>query len=289
MAKGKFILIYPEINNIWRMLMISRNMFRKNWEDLKFSDGYIFYEVMENKELFKELLEILLHVKIHHLEKRPVIGQSIQSGGNFSGIGVDVYLQDSNRVLNIEMQIGEYMSMIVEAMFYKDKMNLIEIARPTECKEQKEKYVIFIGNDDCSNLGKSVCTENTFFTEGLDCNSKYETHFIFYNASKYEMEKDKEVQSVLKFIYGLKAETPFTNKLQTAFNEIKQNQIQKMLYMDCFDYISEENDEAALETSVKIAYSMIEDGVPIANIVKYTHLETEVVEDMVKEVKEKVE
>ena len=63
---------------------------------------------MENTELLKELLEILLHVKIHHLEKKPVIGRSIQSGCSLRGIDMDVYLQDSNRVFDIEMQRNKY-------------------------------------------------------------------------------------------------------------------------------------------------------------------------------------
>ena len=45
---------------------------------------------------------------------------------------------------------------------------------------------------------------------------------MLYNSSGYKEEKDKEVQSVLRFIYGQKPDTAFTTKLETTVDEMKQ-------------------------------------------------------------------
>ena len=111
---------------------------------------------------------------------------------------------------------------------------------------------------------------------------------MVYNSSAYEKEKDKEVKSVLKFIYGLKAETSFTNKLETTVNEMKQEQSLKEGYMDFVDYVEEEKDEAVLQNSMKTAKNMLEDGVPIEKIAKYTNLKIEDIEALTKELTEKV-
>ena len=42
--------------------------FSKKWEELTFSDNYIFCKVMEDERLCRHLLEILLDIRIEKLE-----------------------------------------------------------------------------------------------------------------------------------------------------------------------------------------------------------------------------
>ena len=41
--------------------------FSKKWEDLNFSDNYIFCKVMRNESLCKEMLQILLDLKVEKI------------------------------------------------------------------------------------------------------------------------------------------------------------------------------------------------------------------------------
>ena len=43
------------------------SQFSKKWEDLTIADNFIFCKVMENESLCKELLEILLGIKIEKI------------------------------------------------------------------------------------------------------------------------------------------------------------------------------------------------------------------------------
>ena len=38
--------------------------FSKSWEELTFADNFIFWKIMENEEICREFLEILLPIKI---------------------------------------------------------------------------------------------------------------------------------------------------------------------------------------------------------------------------------
>ena len=40
----------------------------KRWEDLTFTDDFMFSQVMKNKEICKEVIETLLHIKVGKLE-----------------------------------------------------------------------------------------------------------------------------------------------------------------------------------------------------------------------------
>ncbi len=77
----------------------------KEYDELLFTDDFLFCKVLENNEdLCKELLELILGKKIrrvNYLAKQKVI--DITSDGK--GVRLDVYLEDDeNTVFDIEMQ-----------------------------------------------------------------------------------------------------------------------------------------------------------------------------------------
>ena len=117
---------------------------------------------------------------------------------------------------------------------------------------------------------------------------------MVYNSSGYEKEKDKEVQSVLKFIYGLGPNSDFTDNLKQKVNELKQKKNLKEGYMRLYDVIEEEKEEAAkqaaLQTSITAAKDMIKDGkLSNEDISKYSRLPLDQVNALAKELTEKSE
>ena len=243
--------------------MSSYGQYSKAWEDLEFSDNFIFCNVMENMELCKELLEILLHIKIDHLEK-PQPEKTIQPEYDSKSIRLDVYVKDTDKVFDIEMQTGNYNDLLLRARYYQVGMDLGETPRCTKYKDLKETYIIFICKDDPFNIGCPVYTKKSIFEECPDFNYQDKTHFVVYNSSGYEKEKDKEVQSVLKFIYGLEPDTDFTHILKQKVNKLKQKKNLKEGYMYLYDVIEEEKEEvakqAALQNSITAAKKMIKAG-----------------------------
>ena len=77
---------------------------RKPFEELTLADDFLFCKVMQNKRLCKELLEIILHVKIdkiEYTESQKVLDDVIDE----KSVRMDVYVQDNNHtVYDIEMQ-----------------------------------------------------------------------------------------------------------------------------------------------------------------------------------------
>ena len=57
-------------------------MYYKKFEDLTFSDHFIFEKVLQNEEICTELLERLLHIKIDHIEY-PEIEKTIKTMPNY--------------------------------------------------------------------------------------------------------------------------------------------------------------------------------------------------------------
>ena len=72
-------------------------------EELTFTDDYMFGYVMRNEEICKGLLERLLNIKIRRLEF-PTLQKSIAPHYESKGVRLDVYVQDSTRVLTLKFK-----------------------------------------------------------------------------------------------------------------------------------------------------------------------------------------
>ncbi len=67
----------------------------EKWEDLTLANNFIFCKVMEeNPDICKELLEMLLNIKIEKLEQ-PSAEKSLKIDYHSRGIRFDVYVRDT--------------------------------------------------------------------------------------------------------------------------------------------------------------------------------------------------
>ncbi len=65
------------------------------WEQLTFADDFIFYKVLEkNLDFTQELLELLLDIKIDHIEQ-PIPQKDCKSNYFSKGARFDVYVKDT--------------------------------------------------------------------------------------------------------------------------------------------------------------------------------------------------
>ena len=60
------------------------------------------------------------------------------------GIILDIYLQDSNKIINIEMQVSNNFNLPQRSRFYQATMDVENLSRGLDYKKPKDNYVIFI-------------------------------------------------------------------------------------------------------------------------------------------------
>ena len=72
-------------------------------EELTFTDDFMFGTIMKNKGICKGVLERLLHIKVGKIEY-PSLQKTIAPFYESKGIRLDVYVSDSERVFDIEIQ-----------------------------------------------------------------------------------------------------------------------------------------------------------------------------------------
>ena len=129
----------------------------KKFENLKFTDHYMFEKVLQNHEICKELLERLLKIKIDHLEY-PEIEKTISPYYETRGVRLDVYLKDSDKIFDIELQNSIDIDLPLRTRFYQSMVDTDNLLKGQHYSELPQSYVIFICNYDPFNSDLPICT-----------------------------------------------------------------------------------------------------------------------------------
>ena len=220
--------------------------FSKPWKELTIADNFIFCKVMQNERLCRGVLETLLGIKVSRIDYLQT-ENPIENFYDSRGIRLDVYVKDSGRIFNIEIQTGNYDDLILRARYYLSSSDVATTKRRTKFKDIRETYILFICKDDPFGEGIPRYTKLTKFleTDGITYDDK--SHNVFYNCSAWEKEEDPEIREVLKFIYGLKPDSGIALEMDEAASLAKQKSDLEDEYMYFSDILEDEKEEARAE------------------------------------------
>ncbi|MDO4506054.1 MAG: Rpn family recombination-promoting nuclease/putative transposase [Spirochaetales bacterium] len=217
--------------------------FSKRWEDLTIADNFIFCKVMKDEKLCRRMLEVLLGIEVGRIEYLNTENQ-LENFYDSRGIRLDVYVKDSDRVFNIEMQTGNYDDMLLRTRYYLASSDVSTTKRRTKFKDLKETYILFICKDDPFGAGIPCYTKFSSFLETDKISYDDKSHNVFYNCSAWEKENDPEIREVLKFIYGLKPDFGLALEMNRAASLAKQKSHLEDEYMYFSDILEDEKEEA---------------------------------------------
>ena len=199
-------------------------------EELTFTDDYMFGYVMKNTEICKGVLERLLNIKIQKLDF-PELQKSIVPHYESKGIRLDVYVQDSNRVFDVEIQNILDDDLPKRTRYYQSMMDIDLLLKGKNYSELKESFVIFVCKDDyfgknfpCYSFS-NICHEN----HSICLDDK--THKIIFNAEAFQNEKDLEKKSILEYIKNKNSTSDFTKMIDKIVEQTKENQAFRGDYM----------------------------------------------------------
>ena len=199
-------------------------------EDLTFTDDFMFGRIMQNPEICKGLLERLLEIKIEKVEY-PTLQKSISPHYKSKGVRLDVYVQDSNRVFDIEIQNHLDENLPKRTRYYQSMMDVDLLLKGKNYTQLKESFVIFVCKEDFfgENMPCYFFTNTCRDKPDLQLGDK--SYKVIFNASAFENEKNLEKKSILEYIIDKKSTSEFTTKLDTLVEQTKLNEIFKGDYM----------------------------------------------------------
>jgi len=191
-------------------------------DELTFCDDYMFGAVMRNPEICKNILETLLNIQIEKLEY-PELQKSISTYYESKGVRLDVYVKDSDKVFDIEIQNNSGISLPKRMRYYQSMVDMDNLLKGQDYSELKESFIIFICNFDPFNLDLPCYTFKNLCIQDKNLELSDETTKIIFNSTAYNKEKNLELSAFLKYINTKIPTNDFTKKLNILVEESKIN------------------------------------------------------------------
>ena len=262
-------------------------MLLEEWEKADLTNNFIFCRVMRDETLCKELIERLLNIKVDHIE---YVNQEqiIDTDPDAKSVRLDVYIKDSDKVFDLEMQTTVNADLPKRTRYYQAMMDVDLLSKGAYYSDLKESYIIFICTQDPFNENLPVYTFQNICNEKKKIKLNDGMHKIFYNASAYNSAKNENVKDFLEFVHTGKAESKFTERIKSLVNKIKKSKSWRAEYMTmAMHYMEHERvalqrglEQGREEKAIETARTMLADGEPIDKIHKYTGLSTEEIKQL---------
>mgnify|MGYP004500358583 CR=1 FL=1 len=238
----------------------------EKWERATLADNFIFCKVMTaNPDLCKELLELLLNIKIERIEI-PVSERSFKVDYDSKGIRFDVYVKDgTGRCFDIEIQTTNRTNLAKRARYYQGLMDVDSLVSGADYSELNESYVIFLCMEDAFGNGLPVYDFHQVCKQDSEVLLNDGTHKVFFNASKYDKMPTESLREFFKFLNGLNAASDFTDQLEQKVRYAKTNAQWRHRFMtweqEMRIQVKEKSEQLAKEMAKDLANEMVEDRV----------------------------
>ena len=222
----------------------------ETFKKLEFTDDFMFRKVMENKKICTRLLEILLDIKIDHVENlTPEF--TLESLIDKRGVRLDVYLKDSDRVFDVEMQTIIKGDEGLRARYYQSEIDMKILNRREPYRKLKESYVIFLCTKDLFGYDLPVYIFENLCRGNNSIKLDDRTFKYFFNASAAEkIQGNEEVKKLLTYISTHVPENAFTQEIEEEV-EASSNDAKWRKGLMTFEMLMEEKFEAGMEKGIK--------------------------------------
>lgn len=184
-------------------------MKRKKYEELTFTDDFMFCKVLVNNlELCRLLLELLLGIKIRkvvNVTKQKSI--DITADAKSVRLDVYVYVEDTEEsVYDVEMQTSVSENLPKRSRYYQGMIDLNLIEKGDDYTELKKSYIVFICMEDPFDRNLPVYTFENRCKEAGDLRLGDEAIKVFINANGDTAGMSEDMRRFLKYLKGGYAE-----------------------------------------------------------------------------------
>ena len=119
--------------------MPEKSYTHKPIEELTFTDDGMFQAVLHEPDICAELVERLLHVTVHHVEY-PEIEKQIAPYFTTKGVRLDVYLKDSDKIIDVEMQSYPQEALGKRTRYYSSMIDMDSLMKGQDYTELKDYF-----------------------------------------------------------------------------------------------------------------------------------------------------
>ena len=232
-----------------------------------------------------------MKIKIERLEY-PELQKSISPYYEAKGVRLDVYVKDSDKVFDIEIQNGKQTNLGKRCRYYQSMIDIDNLLKGANYNALNESYIIFICTFDPFGKGLSHYTFKTRCLQNSEVDIKDGVIKEIFNAKAYANEEDIEISNFLKYIDSKETSDDFTDKINHLVENAKINEKFRSKYLavnirETDIYEEGRNDgfaqgisQGAEQKAIETAKNMLLESLPIDLVVRTTGLSLETVQNL---------
>ena len=235
----------------------------KAFEELTFHDDFMFGIIMQDKEICREALECMLGMKIARIEYvEPQ--QAFDPLYTAHGIRLDVYVQDSDRIYDVEIQNRDLHDLGRRTRYYQSVLDTDALLKGEDYGGLKESIIIFLCRFDPYKKGIPWYTiQRTCREDGsVEVGDAATVHVL--NCQAYDKVQDESLRAFMKYVQTDEAESEFTRRLRKMVEVQKSIEGTKKFYLSWslhdYDVRNEGRAEGEREKALSDARNMLAMG-----------------------------
>ena len=275
--------------------MLTEAELQKKWENLTFTDDFIFSRVMHDEHICRQVVELILGVRIGEIRYLSAQDEH-KTDPDSMRIIMDVFLRDENRIINVEIQTGHKKELPKRSRYYQSVADVSTTSTGTKYRDLPENILIFICTFDPFDRNYPRYTfEYTCKEAKHQLKLKDGSLRIFLNTKATELSTlDQKLQAFYHYLQDGVTESTLTQDISSKITTLKNNSIERRSFMTLalkiadarYDGYEEGFDkgreQGAYQTKLETARTMLLDNFPIETISKYTNLPLEVIQSLMK-------
>ena len=202
----------------------------KKFEDLTFTDDFMFCKVMQNPDLCKRLIEMILSDKIGKIAYISV-QHNINTYEQAKSVRFDVLVQTENgKFYDVEMQVSNEKNIPKRMRFYQAAIDISFLDKGNFYNDLNDSFIIFICLFDIIGKNRPVYTFKNLCIEDKNISLQDGTKKVIINADAFNNTRNKALKGFLEYLKTGKTKSEFTRRIEEVIQTIKENEQARQEY-----------------------------------------------------------
>ena len=244
----------------------------KRFEDLTFTDDFMFCKAMQNPKLCKKLIEMILADTIGKIAYIS-IQHNINTYEQAKSVRFDVLVQTENgKFYDVEMQVSNEKNIPKRMRFYQAAIDISFLDKGNFYNDLNDSFIIFICLFDVLGKNRSIYTFENICLEDKNISLQDGTKKVIINAEEFKDTKNKELKEFLEYLKTGKTKSEFTREIETMIQAVKNNEQARQEYRLMSTFEMDAREKGAYDKSIETAKLMKMEKLDISLIKKITGL-----------------
>ena len=202
----------------------------KRFEDLTFTDDFMFCKVMQNPDLCKRLIEMILADTIGKIAYIS-IQHNLKNYEQAKSVRFDVLVQTENgNLYDVEMQVSNEKNIPKRMRFYQAAIDSSFLDKGNFYNDLNDSFIIFICLFDVIGKNRPVYTFENICIEDKNISLQDGTKKVIINSEAFKNIEDKDLKEFLEYLKTGKPNNEFTRRIEEVIQTIKENEQARQEY-----------------------------------------------------------